>query len=261
MLKDLQAKFKDAVLMGNNDPFIAEIREGGKIDPAKRLHIYTHAYKSRLVEVLVDDFPVLHSMVGDDMFEQICLAYIDRYPSRHPSLRFFGERMVQFLKDTPPYNETIPAIEMAEFEWAFNDVFDAPDVDAVSVDQVSTIQPEAWTTLRIKLQPSFKMHLFKWNTPAVWSTVNEGADNPVMPAEYPKPSHCIQWKTGLSCFFRTVEDDEAEVLKIAQEEKTFPEICEILYEQYAEHASHRAAELFRGWVLEGLVAELDHAKF
>lgn len=261
MLKDLQGKFKDAVLSGINDPFLAEIQEGGKIGPEQRLHIYAHAYKARLMEVLADDFSVLHSLVGDDMFEEICVGYIDNYPSQHPSLRFFGQHMAQYLKNTKPYQDIIPAIEMAEFEWAFNDVFDAPDRDAVTVERVAAVKQEAWTTLRINLQPSFKIHLFKWNTPAVWSTVSEEAEKPIMPVEYPKYSHCIQWKTDLSCYFRTVEDDEAEVLKLAVKGKIFPEICEVLYDQYAEHAPQRAAELFRGWVTEGLVTELEHAKF
>ncbi len=260
MLKDIQGKFKDAVFSGINDPFLSEVQEGGKIGPEQRLSIYAHAYKARLVDVLVDDFPVLHSLVGDDMFEEICLGYIDNYPSEHPSLRYFGQHMARYLKDTKPYRDIIPAIEMAEFEWAFNDVFDAPDLAPVTVDQVTAIRPEAWTTLRIKLQPSFKIHLFKWNTQAVWSTVTDGAEKPMRPQEYPVSSHCIQWKKDLGCFFRTIEDDEAYVLKIAREEKSFPEICEILFEQYGEHASHRAAELFRGWVMEGLVAGLEHAE-
>lgn len=261
MLKQLQEKFIDAVLFGKNQSFLSEIKEGGKIGPEQRLQIYAHAYKARLVEVLAEDFPVLHSMVGDDMFEEICVGYIDLYPSQHPSLRFFGQHMSAYLKKTKPYNDIIPAIEMAEFEWAFNDVFDAPDREPVTVEQVAAIQPEAWTTLRIKLQPSFKMHLFKWNTPAVWTTVTEGVEKPMRPQEYPTPSHCIQWKKQLGCFFRTIEEDEARVLEVTRREKTFPEICELLMKDYGEHASHRAAELFRGWVMEGLVVGLDHARF
>ncbi len=261
MLKDLQSKFKDAVMLGKEEPFLSEIQEGGKIGPEQRLYIYVQAYKARLVEVLAEDFPVLHSMVGDDMFEEICVRYIDKHPSTHPSLRYFGAHMAQFLRSTASYKDIIPAIEMAEFEWAFNDVFDAPDEDVITVEQVAAIQPEAWTTLRIKLQPSFRIHLFKWNTPAVWSTVTEGLEKPMTPQEYPVQSHCIQWKKELGCYFRTIDEDEAEVLKLACEGKSFPELCELLFEAYGEHASHRAAELFRTWVMEGLVSDLEYAEF
>lgn len=261
MLKDIQGKFINAVMKGEDEPFLHEIEEGGKIGPAQRLHIYAHAYKARLVETLVEDFPVLHLMVGDEMFEQICLGYIDRYPSTHPSLRYFGQDMVKYLKVTKPYCDIIPAIEMAEFEWTFNDVFDAKDVDTVSVDDVAAVPPEAWSTLRIHLQPSFFMKRFKWNTPAVWSTnSDEEEKNPIHPQEYPVYSHCIQWKTDLKCYFRTVEEDEASVLMLAQENKSFPDICEQLIAQYDDQASMRAVELFRSWVTEGLVSELEYLK-
>ena len=261
MLKDIQGKFINAVMRGEDEAFLPEIEQGGKIGPKQRLYIYAHAYKSRLVEVLVEDFPVLHSMVGDDMFEEICLGYIDAYPSTHPSLRYFGQHMTKYLTETEPYSKIIPAIEMAEFEWTFNDVFDAADADTVTVDEVAVVPPEAWTTLRIHLQPSFQMTKFKWNTPAVWSCVSdEEDDNPITPQEYPVQSNCIQWKSELKCFFRTVENDEAEVLKLAQESRSFPEICESLMEEYGEQASMRAAELFRGWVMEGLVSKLEYLK-
>lgn len=261
MLKDIQQKFIGAVMRGDKEPFLSEIEEGGKIGPEQRLEIYAHAYKARLVETLAEDFPVLHSMIGDDMFEEICLGYIDCYPSTHPSLRYLGQHMTKYLRETMPYAEILPAIEMAEFEWAFNDVFDAPDRDSVTVEQVSEVPPAAWTTLRIHLQPSFRMNRFKWNTPAVWSTVSdEKDDSPFSAQEYPVHSHCIQWKSDLKCFFRTVEDDEARLLELAVQNKNFPELCEALLEQYGEHASMRAAELFRGWVMEGLVSELEYLK-
>ena len=261
MLKDIQGKFVNAVMKGDNEPFLNEIEEGGKIAPSQRLQIYAHAYKSRLLETLAEDFPVLHLMVGDKIFKEICLGYINLYPSTHPSLRYFGQHMVKYLKDTKPYSGLIPAIEMADFEWTFNDVFDAKDVKAVSVEDVAAIPAEAWSTLRIHLQPSFFMKKFKWNTPAVWSSgSNENEECSIDPEEYPVSSNCIQWKTDLKCYFRTVENDEASVLFLAQENKTFPDICEKLIEQYDDQAPMRAAELLRGWVTEGLVSELEYLK-
>ncbi|HPF47169.1 MAG: putative DNA-binding domain-containing protein [Alphaproteobacteria bacterium] len=261
MLKDIQTKFKAAVMQDTKEAFLLEIEEGGKIGPEQRLHIYAHAYKSRLVDTLVEDFPVLHSLVGDDMFEDICLGYIDKYPSSHPSLRYFGQHMVQFLKETEAYSNIIPAIEMADFEWNFNDVFDAPDARSVSVEEVAKIPAQAWTTLRIHLQPSFVMSRYKWNTPAVWSTVSDkNDDHPIMPEEYPKISNCIQWKSDLKCFFRTVPDDEAALLNLAKDHKSFPDLCEQLLEEYGEAASMRAAELFKGWIMEGLVCDLEYLK-
>jgi hypothetical protein len=257
-LAELQNLFKKAVMKGESKPFLREIEEGGNIPPEKRLSIYAHAYRSRLAEVLQEDFPVLHTMVGDEMFSKICNQYIDLYPSIHPSLRYFGKNMEKFLKTSIPYCDNLVIGEMADFEWTFRDIFDAKDGRNVIIEDVAAIPPEAWTTLRIHLQPSFHIKQYKWNVPSVWSSVIKDPDNPVRPEKYPEIAHCIQWKSDLTCYFRSVENDEAGVLKLAQNHRNFPEICEFLIEFHGDHAPMRAADLFKGWVIEGLVNRLEH---
>ncbi|MDG1857576.1 MAG: hypothetical protein P8I94_00650 [Emcibacteraceae bacterium] len=168
--------------------------------------------------------------------------------------------MTTFLKQSEEYSEIEPAIEMADFEWTFNDVFDAPDKKSTTFEEVAQIPPEAWTTLRIHLQPSYRVHEFNWNTPAVWSAVNKELDEPVMPKQYPQMSHCIQWKSDMKCFFRTLSDEEADVLELVSRNLSFPDICQSLIEAYGDQAPLRATELFKGWLQEGLVADLEYLK-
>ena len=247
-------------MSGKDEDFLPEIEEGGKIGPEHRLFIYSHAYKAMLLETLTEDFSVMHFMVGDQLFEDICLKYIDHNPSSHPSLRYFGSKMSCLLKESSDFSNIVPAIEMAEYEWAFNDVFDAPDKKAVTFDNVATIAPEAWTTLRFELQPSFRIHKHKWNTAAVWAAVTNEEENLPTPEKFPEQIYCIQWKNDLNCFFKTVTNDEAGALMLAKEGKAFPDICELLYETHQDNATMRAAELLKSWVEEGLIVELDYLK-
>jgi hypothetical protein len=260
MLKNIQSKFKDAVISGKEEDFLPEIEEGGKIGPKQRLFIYSHAYKARLIETLEEDFSVLHSLVGDDMFNDICLKYIDDFPSRHPSLRYFGQHMPVFLKNSNDFSNLIPAIEMAEYEWTFNDVFDAVDKNAIKFDDVATIAPDAWTTLRFELQPSCHIHNHKWNTAALWSAVTNKEEIVPVPEEFSENIFCLQWKNDLNCFFRTMSNDEAGALMLARDGKAFPDICECLYEFHEDDATMRAAELLKSWVEEGLIVEMDYLK-
>lgn len=260
MLKSLQHKFKEAIIEGKVDDFLPEIEEGGKIGPEQRLFIYSHAYKARLLETLAEDFPVMHSLVGDVVFQNICLKYIDKHPSKHPSLRYFGKHMPSFLKESEEFANIIPAIEMAEFEWTFNDVFDAQDKNVITIDDVAVIAPEAWTTLRMELQPSFHIHHQKWNTAGVWSAVSNEELSVPTPEELQEHLYCLQWKKDLNCFFRTVSRDEAGALKLVKDGKAFPDICEFLFEEHGENATMRAAGFMKTWVEEGLLVELDYLK-
>lgn len=257
-LKGLQRLFHAAVVSDDRD-FIAQIKTGGRITPEKRLSIYAYAYKARLRGVLREDFPVLHAMLGDEAFDVLSNAYIDHYPSHHPSLRFFGQHMAKFTARTAPYENNPVIEEMARFEWSFRDVFDAADRASVGVEDVAAIPPMAWTILRLNFHPSVRLHSFRWNVAAVWSSVKEDAEHPVAPERLEEKTIVVQWRDGLLSYYRSLERDEAQVLTMAMAQKSFPDLCESLAEYQAGNAAVRAAELLKTWVLAGMVTKLDHA--
>lgn len=256
-LKQMQSLFQGAV-MGNDTKFLSEIEDGGKISPERRLHIYQHAYKSRLREVLAEDFPVIHTMVGDNVFFELCNGYIDAYPSGHPSLRYFGQNFEKFTRQVSPYKEQSIIGEMAQFEWIFHDVFDAKDHDCVTIEDVAALPPEVWTTLRFTFHPSLNIAPYTWNVAAVWSSVQAENSQPIMPESVPGGCHVIQWRRNLLSYYRTLDAGEAEVLTLAMAGRSFPEICESLSLTYGDAAPAKAAEFLKVWVGEGLISSLEY---
>jgi len=264
-LEKLQGLFQAAV-MAEKTAFLAEIDGGGKIPPARRLHIYQHAYKARLRDVLAEDFPVLHGMLGDEAFDELCQRYIVAYPSSHSSLRYFGQNLEKFVTGESPYNTQVVIGEMARFEWNFHDVFDAPDHAAITIEDVGALVPAVWTTLRFEFHPSLHIAPYDWNVLAVWSSVQE-ENTPstnsetvpdIMPEVLNETTYAIQWRQDLRSYFRSLAPDEARALLMAMDNKAFPEICEGLAFEHADNAPVRAAELLRNWVTEGLISSLNH---
>jgi len=256
-LKTMQGMFQGAV-MGHENDFLSHIESGGKISAKRRLYIYQHAYKARLRDVLAEDFPVLHTMLGDEVFYELCHRYCDAYPSSHPSLRYFGQRLEKYVTEIAPYNEQEIIGEMARFEWAFHDVFDAGDHDYVRIEEVAALPASVWTTLRFDFHPSFFMAPYHWNVAAVWSSVQKEAEQLILPEKMPEITYVIQWRRDLLSYFRTLADDEARVLALAREGTSFPDICEALARTQGEGASERAAELLKGWIAEGLISCLHY---
>ena len=118
-LRELQLAFGDYLVaprvglpIGNN------IVSDEKGDAELRLALYGDSYVLRLIEAMGVDYPGVHALLGDENFDSMCRAYIDQYPSTHPSIRWFGRSLTSFLKATPPYCEHEVLLEMAEFEWA-----------------------------------------------------------------------------------------------------------------------------------------------
>ncbi len=113
-----------------------------KITPGKRsrMHIYAHGYILRLQECLQADFPVLHRLMGDELFNFFAHNYIWRHPSRAPSLYDLGAGFASFLLQSQPQNtdalkagEADPLlqfpVEIAKLERAFTEVIRAPGLE------------------------------------------------------------------------------------------------------------------------------------
>ncbi len=66
---------------------------------SERFEIYRSGYHARLLECLLDDYPVLAAMIGEDRFEALCRAYVDRLPSASPNLNGFGRHMASFCRE------------------------------------------------------------------------------------------------------------------------------------------------------------------
>ena len=264
-LNNLLSLFKDAVVTGDSR-FLSEIEQGGKISPQQRIHIYAHAYRARLSESLLEDYPILHEMLGDESFDFLCDEYIDAYPSDHASLRFFGRHLEAFLLQNAPFLDEPALGEMARFEWALRDVFDGNDESAASLEELGSVPPEAWTILRFKLHPTYKTINFKWNILDIWQsvkeqeTVEQESDDFVSHKLLPAEISVVLWRDGLISRFRSLEKDELAALRLVKDFRAFPKICEELALYHGEEAPQKAVELLKEWMQSGMITELDYAR-
>ena len=166
-LADLQRAFQDYVL-ASGEAFTAAVRDTRKADRITLLDVYRNGYALRLIEVLTIDFPGVLAMAGPADFDRMARAYIAAHPSRHPSVRWFGRGLADFLATTPPYDKSPAAAEMARFEWALGEAFDSPDREPVVADAVMSVPPEAWETISFAPLPSFCRVDFAFDVPPSW---------------------------------------------------------------------------------------------
>src|SRR5881394_1047176 len=107
-LGDLQRAFQDYVL-ASSDAFQSAVRDTRKADRLTLLDVYRDGYSLRLIEVLTNDYPGLMAMAGPADFDHLARAYIAAHPSRHPSVRWFGKDVADFIALTPPLSRA-PAL-------------------------------------------------------------------------------------------------------------------------------------------------------
>ena len=122
----LQSGFQAAILT-DETAVPAEILPSQRLAAADRFGVYWSAYRSRLAEFLRNDYPALYAILGDEFFDELAAAYRDAKPSHHPNARWFGEALPDFLSSALPWCQSPALADLAAFERALTDAFDAED--------------------------------------------------------------------------------------------------------------------------------------
>jgi hypothetical protein len=254
-LDPLQRAFAHYILEGSGE-IRTIVRPSAKADIDTLLGIYRHGYSARLVEVLGHDFPALKALVGAEAFDALASAYIARHPSRGFSVRTVGAALASFLAETPPYAARPALSDMAAFEAAMADAFDAADAAAIGIQRMAALPAPAWPTLHFRFHPSARRLSLRTDAPGFWAAWNAGKE-PSLSVE--RPGDWLVWRQDLEVKYRALAADESAALGCAMSGEDFSTLCEILARHGPEaEAAYRAAGLVRVWVEAGLVADVSH---
>ncbi|MEO5702364.1 MAG: DNA-binding domain-containing protein [Gammaproteobacteria bacterium] len=256
-LVQIQKGFQDYLLAPSAVPGMDQHIVGTVQTSAQlRLDIYADAYRLRLEEALGNDFEALHSLLGDEQFYKLCLKYIDAHPSQHFSLRYFGQHMSAFLRLNEPYSTQPMLAELAEFEWALIDAFDAQDSAVVSIEDMGMLAPEAWPEMRFDMHDSVRRLEFAWNVQSLWSALKEET-TPEPPKKNEVPQSWLIWRSDLVPYFRALTAPEAWALDAACGGMKFSLLCEGLCVWVEEdQAAATAAGFLYRWVSDGLIKQV-----
>lgn len=270
-LIDLQQRFQAFVLGTENAP-PPNVAGNRTATAQTRLGIYAEAIRLRFLEVLGEDFPGVHAMLGDDGFRQLAGAYCEAHPSRARSIRWFGRQLPAFVRATPPWSEHPVVGEMALFEWRKGELVDAADSPLVRSADIAAIPAEQWVDIRPTLAPAVRRLTLEWNVPALWAAVEAG-DTPPPPMRLEQAVDWLLWRqrsdrgtqvvtevvkqADIRIRWRSIDCHEAWALQACADGEDFDFICGGLCARIGEDAAAlRAATYLKQWANDGLLAAL-----
>ncbi len=126
------------------------------LDAAARLEIYREQFWLRHLSNLGDDFPTLQWVVGPTAFRDIAAAYLNTHPPRTWDLQRLGADLPSFLSRIAPWSADTLALDAARLDWAFMEVFDAPDAGPLDLQAFAATPEDAWPAARIELHPALR---------------------------------------------------------------------------------------------------------
>lgn len=253
-LPELQQLFQSAVLDSHLTPglFIKE-----SADTAGHFDLYVNAYRGRLADALIDNYPILHRVLGDEMFHAMAMAYIDAHPSRFRSIRWFGDQLASFIETHPDFLPHPSLVNLASMDWALRGAFDAAEAPLLLVSDLAALAPEEWPQQCFTLHPSVHLLDLQWRIEPLWQTLNQD-ENAEVAAPDELAHSLLVWRRGLECQWRSLEVPETTALRTVAAGKSFAEVCDTLAALGDENLTGSdpatfAASLLRQWLSDGLL--------
>jgi hypothetical protein len=222
------------------------------------LRVYQHAYTTRLVGALRDNFGVLPRVMGDDAFDALANAYVAAHPSRHASIRWYGDELPLFMAE----NETLvphPALtDLARMEWALRSAFDAANADALDAAKLAAVAADQWPRLTFQPLPSVQLLAMQWAVEPLWRAMQsvdaDSGDEPELPEPVEHAHALLIWRQGLENRWRSLDTGQAGLLRAALAGSHFAHLCELAASQVGEEqAAAVAVAALQSWLADGLL--------
>ena len=214
-LADLQARFYDLVTApegvartlsgrGQSAAAVEELVVGdARLSAVERLDVYANMYFFRLLDVLRDDYPKIVAAVGDDAFHNLVTDYLAACPPEHPSIAHAGARLPRFLEDHSLCRERPWLPALAALERAHTELFDGPDADPLSLDELRGMAPAEIMALVLRPVPCARVLSLPFAASELWEA----------PEATPGGGETLLvWRQDVEVFHRRLSEEESALL-------------------------------------------------
>jgi hypothetical protein len=253
-LLHLQDQFQKFLLSGQSN-IHNSIMQTERVSVDTRLGIYRNAYTFRLIESLTGNFPSLYAYLGTEEFNKLATYYIETHPSSYRSIRWYGDVLADFIKNTYPQYPYLA--ELADFEWKMTLTFDAADENRVQLDDMAVVPPEAWANLQFILHPSVQRCNYFWNAVSLWQALSNDQELPDL-QQNSEASAWILWRSSEYIIqFHSLSEDMAWALDNLSQGLSFGALCEGLCHWIKpEEVAMYAASRLKSWIQKGILSQL-----
>lgn len=211
-------------------------------------------YFFRIRDSLKEDFPSILFLLGEDGFHRLVTDYLIRYPSTHWSLRDVGRHMASFLSRYKKLQHHPHLKDLARFEWALMEAFDAADAKTLKEESLVHLRAAAWPKLNLKTIPAFQILSFDWEVDQLRETCLRHR-KPLTPR---RGKIWIRvWRRDLKVLYLRADSLEARLLQEIQKGIRFDALCEKAAQEVGPDKSIQyLTHSLKGWLREGILLGL-----
>lgn len=246
-LKEIQQALQDS-LTGKDQRIANMVVESKEMTAEDRLTVYYRDYYLRLLHALQDDYAGFYRRVGDERFDVMVRDYLDAYPPKSFTIREIGRDFPTFLKEKGVEPEWV---ELAEFEWTMMESLFSADLEVLTMETLSKIPPDDWSSMILHLHPSFRKRSDAYNTLELWKALDNKKQ---IESKLLDASVCnVIWRFENEIYFQSLTTEQAILIHAIAEGEIFSDLCEKMLDYFDEDAVVQwVAAALQTWVNEGI---------
>ncbi len=223
------------------------------MSPVERLEVYRDQFWLRHLCNLADDFPTLAWAIGGaDAFAALAADYLRACPPTTWDLQRLGASMPAFVAAHDHHGSDRLACDAARLDWAFMEIFDAPDAPTFDPRILAATPEDAWPAAHVHLHPAVRTLVLGSPLLLVRDALKAGASGLERPA--PSATHAVVWRDQ-ACFLRSAAIEPAPFALLARLSRgeALGAACEaVATESGAEAAvADHLGQWFQDWVQRG----------
>ncbi|WP_419908672.1 DNA-binding domain-containing protein [Hoeflea sp.] len=196
--------------------------DGKKAD--KRFNVYRNNVTVSLIGALVEIYPAVHRLVGDEFFRAMARHYVRLRQPQSPLLFRYGDDFAAFLEQFEPVGKLVYLPDVARLERAWLDAFHAADAPALEPSALASIAAEDLAGQRFLAHPATRIVRSSFAAVSIFSANRSGADlSGIDPAV---PEDGLVTRREFDVEVRTLPAGGAEFLQALIDGKTLGEAAE-----------------------------------
>jgi hypothetical protein len=223
----------------------------------QRLGIYANMYFWRLADILSEEYPTVHALVGPERFYRLAVDFLVAHPSRSYTLNVLSVPFPAFLAASRLPRRGLLA-DVARVERAIEEVFDAPAGARLTAREARRIPMSRWASGRLTLSPAMQLLELAHPVNGLIAAVRAGK-SPRLPAK--KEERLVVYRLNGRVWRAPLSRESFTLLTELKKGRTLPEAfaeCTKLRGCFDEGVFVRSlGGWFKAWASDGLICGVE----
>jgi len=187
------------------------------IDP-EFARVYRNNSVSAFVDVLRANYKTVHTLVGEDYFSALALAYLEKYPAHQRTLVGYGQGFSKIIEAHVKAHNLGYLSSFAKLDRAWTLAHTAADMRSLSME---TLQDYAAAggdleSYKLALKPDVNLVRNTWPVLAMWSDLRDDTELRGSVELNAKTEHVLVWRRDLEVIYKALTAGEFAFLAALQ---------------------------------------------